>query len=71
MTFSFIFRNETENLEPEKEEKLDNSADFNIDEMVERQEANDAKEANVKLESSLNNTVNGLEMNDEWSQIII
>lgn len=65
MTFSFIFRNETENLEPEKEEKLDNSADFNIDEMVERQEANDAKEANVKLESSLNNTVNGLEMNDE------
>ena len=65
MTFSFIFRNETENLEPEKEEKLDNSGDFNIDEMVERQEANDAKEANVKLESSLNNTVNGLEMNDE------
>ena len=61
----FVFRNETEALEAEKEEKLDNSGDFNIDEMVERQEASDAKEANVKLESTLNNTVNGLEMNDE------
>ena len=58
--FFFIFRNEdtAEQEDHSKTEKLVPDQDFNIDEMVERQEANEAEEK-VKQESKVS------QMNDE------